>query len=631
MIALPEVPALAPVEIPRLDGEGAAVDRVADLAGENEERAMWEAERSFGSKNIWRDLGYNHPTIKQSHLEQMLRDPVLAVFIIFETELDYAQAAMLKIMWWVPRVIDHSGVGGSKTERFFWLANLRAILIPDQLVNVYYQSGDAAEAVFWAKYRGYFDKAPLFREQFPIIRKTYGEMNSGNVKRRITKAGGHIELPAASFATGADNQASRRFNTLLVDEANKIEARSDGVAKELVDRNTRRSWNKGHRLWCNHQVLGGHADDMQTSPMYKRVQDYRRQIAGGSTLHAVITMNFGDYKKLPQLRDEETVKEQKRSLDPMTFCARYGGVWTSLGKDWFNSRRLARLCCPQTRPLHARESGGDGDGWMYGCGWDTGMAEHLRADLSGGIVGRVLPLDGAPPAKVRRLATMYLGGVPFRLELCWGIEFRGKRAGERAEILRAADNRFGFAQIVMDKGGGGLDTYKELREAGADGMPGLATPADQATAFPETRPCVAFFERNPPVADLFDQKYAGDDGLRMAAMLRVRAAVEAKWVRMPPPPSLIGRFFGEVPRPAYMGAVALYKMRRQMGKIMVEIDKASGEPKLTKNGMLKFKARSGKKDLAMSGIYCLMALLIICERYAGEIESGGDEIGYDEG
>ena len=48
--------------------------------------------------------------LHQSTLEAYIRDPVLAAWAIFGMELDVFQAVRLRMMWWIPELIDDSGI-----------------------------------------------------------------------------------------------------------------------------------------------------------------------------------------------------------------------------------------------------------------------------------------------------------------------------------------------------------------------------------------------------------------------------------------------------------------------------------------------------------------------------------------
>lgn len=327
------------------------LSRITDLAGEAEDRGAWQMKRE---KSKWERMGFDHPTIKQSHLEQFLRDPVMAAYVIMRAELDTFQGALLKLMWWVPFTIDFSGVGASKTERVFIFSNLRAVLIPQQWVNVYYMSLDMAESTFWRKYPGYIDEAPLFRAQFRIMRRTFGEANGQGYLRRLFKNGSHVEAPAPGFLKDAHSQASKRFNTVVVDEANKIEQMSGGVAAELLDRNTRASFNKMHPIWANHIKLCGHADVKESSPMWKRTVAYRKEVRDGSPWHADFTGSYADYRgKYQKYREDRVIAMQKRALTREEFLSRYGGIWTTAGKDFFSG--VDQCCDPWVLPVDRRQ------------------------------------------------------------------------------------------------------------------------------------------------------------------------------------------------------------------------------------------------------------------------------------
>lgn len=84
------------------------------------------------------------PTLRQSELEACIADPVFAVWLLFGVELDVFQAVRLRYMWWVPELIDDSGISTGKTEILWVWAQLRAILLPQpgryphRIIGIYY-------------------------------------------------------------------------------------------------------------------------------------------------------------------------------------------------------------------------------------------------------------------------------------------------------------------------------------------------------------------------------------------------------------------------------------------------------------------------------------------------------------
>ena len=99
-------------------------------------------------------------TFSQAAIEEFIRDPVLAAYVFFKAELDVFQASRLRFMWYVPELIDGSGVSTGKTELIWMWANLRAILLPqpspymNRTIGVYYPVAGISETEFKPKRDG---------------------------------------------------------------------------------------------------------------------------------------------------------------------------------------------------------------------------------------------------------------------------------------------------------------------------------------------------------------------------------------------------------------------------------------------------------------------------------------------
>lgn len=244
--------------------------------------------------------------ITQTMWEDFVMDPVLAQSVIMGWRLDAFQEVRLRYYWWVPDVIDISGLMTGKTLVNWIYSNLRAVLIPDQVVGVFYPSHNTGQETFWT----YYDKCPgkIFQAQKGKLDK--GEEDDGSKTRRSgeKKSGGTwsarfrngnmLYLPAADIQKDSANQASKDFNTLLVDEFAMIDERSEAIDKQLTGRARRASWNEHHPVWGNHRVLTAPAKT-RLHPSFARVAAAEKEVAKGNPGWAVLNMSYKDYSDLP--------------------------------------------------------------------------------------------------------------------------------------------------------------------------------------------------------------------------------------------------------------------------------------------------------------------------------------------
>ena len=107
-----------------------------------------------------------HLQVTPTMVDDFLIDPVMGAYVIMGIKLDVFQAARLRLMWWTPNVIDSSGFGTGKSLGIWVFFNLRATIIGDQHLCIYYQTFQSAKDIFWPYYRT-FDRrrAPIFDAQ----------------------------------------------------------------------------------------------------------------------------------------------------------------------------------------------------------------------------------------------------------------------------------------------------------------------------------------------------------------------------------------------------------------------------------------------------------------------------------
>jgi hypothetical protein len=282
--------------------------------------------------------------ITQTMWEDFLCNPVLAARVIMGIELDAFQAARLRYYWWVKIVIDSSGFSSGKTIVDFLFACLRAILIPDQWIGVYYPVFDTGKQTFW----NYFDtiKHPIFRGQMGRIEEDEGasgkQEEDGFFKAHF-RNGSHITMPAPSFNKGAFTQASLRFNTIIVEEWTHIDAGSTGIDDQLIGRTTRQSFNQFHPIWGNHILLTAPAKNRR-HPGFRRFDRHQKKVDADDPDYANLHYCYKDYSDIPSrtgksFRDEyrnmSTIELRRTVTDAGEWLGEGFGLWGLSGASWF--------------------------------------------------------------------------------------------------------------------------------------------------------------------------------------------------------------------------------------------------------------------------------------------------------
>ncbi len=555
-------------------------------------------------------------SITQAEIEESLRDPVMAAWLIFGIELDPFQACRLRYMWFTRQMIDSSGVSTGKTELMFILSNLRAILLPNprdlppRISCIYYLSLGTAKEVYWPKFEKYIDQSPLFREQFIVHRKKWGDVSTEGVLKRRYKNGSLIELPAADFMRDSKNQASRRFNDLQIDEICEIDLTSQGVNKQLMSRATAPCFNKNHPLHGNKVLLFGHAEDPMTHPTYQRVKKFKQSIRDGSQKHVLFTSSFRDYsEKFKKYREDDVIRTEKGNLTDDEFIQKWEGIWKMGGQKWYDPKWIDRLRSIQITPQVTRIQSND----IHALGWDTAPGSSQKADFSGGVGLRARPM---PKSKVKSLdGLLEMDGEYYQVAPTYAVVLQGRGAPECSGLIHKVDDRFNFARIMMDPGGGGAWIYKEMvkSEQKIDGQwqerVGLCEPPDQGL-YPTARPIVRFFKRgDQDVRSIFPSKFfAGDEGIVEAGHRELMRSLCNSHMLLPGKRMEFSRAVRSAWTPAELQVMDTLDrfLTELMGVSVMTKDK---KPVVTSKGFLKFHAKKGKKDIAMAGMYGYCGLL----------------------
>lgn len=420
-----------------------------------------------------------HHRLSDAALEELLYDPVAAIWVFFRIRLDAFQAARARLMWFTPDVEDSSGFSTGKTFVNWALCQLSGLLVPDTRVFVIYQTFQTGKDQFWTYYTSH--GTPLFRSQLGRFSEEGEEEGKARAKEPSSwkmhfRNGSIVNMPAPGVYTEGRNVASLRCNRMLIDEWTKIKAMSDGIFKQLYGRVTRECYNKDHPVWCNKLWKTATAE----SGAHPAIHDHRaylRRIRRGDPHVVTCAFSYKDYSNLPsitgksfreQYRDEKRFRTMRDSLTPEAFRAEGLGFWGESARGWFSSQMLqaavergrargvrvatsramdleaiSRLLTQETQPF-------------YFLGVDPAPAQGQRSDEGAMSVLRALPLVEAPEHE-----------SDFQLDFVYDRVVKRHDIEAWSGLLHEKHRDFGFTLIVMDWGGGGQWLAPELRKSRA--------------------------------------------------------------------------------------------------------------------------------------------------------------------
>ena len=144
-------------------------------------------------------------------------------------------------------------------------------------------------------------------------------------------------MPAPGHTQDARQHASRRFNTLVIEEGLRAEEMGSGIDAQLVDRVSRESYNQHHPLWCNHIKFLGHAGE-PSHKGYRRYKAMKRAIRDGSQSDVLVSFCYLDWS-LPyakRLAIQRLVELQKRNLSRDQFRRQWLGLWSADGDTYYH-------------------------------------------------------------------------------------------------------------------------------------------------------------------------------------------------------------------------------------------------------------------------------------------------------
>lgn len=567
--------------------------------------------------------------IKEKLLVELLGDPVMAAKVLMNVDLDEFQKARLRLYWWVPEVIDSSGVSTGKTIVDFVYINLRCMLISNHVAGVYFPNFTTGKQEFWPYIAQIKEKSAFYKSQLKPTRNRDGEHLDPGAWWLEFKNGSRLIMPAPNFLNDAETQASRRFNTLVIDDWLRAVDMGDGVEKQLVDRVTRPCFNKDHPIWGNHIKFLGHAERPQHKG-YTRYSGYKRAIKDGSRDHALISFCYKDWsEKFAFVRPDKVIRSQRIALPYDQFVRQWWGIWMRDGANFYPEAVLSRALRRQLIPTFGRVYPEE----INLLGWDTAPGASIKSDWCAGTVLRVVELTKSLRLfeKARGMhpldANFVHNGRAFNVSATFGHFFRNVDAPQISGFIHFLHRVFGFSRIVLDPGGGGAWVAKELRKPdqlvnGAQMKVSPICTRDEAiqSGF---QPILCFFKRGSELDHAVEPQFlVSDDGFLSAFHASYRQAWESGQIQWPELAENRGaaemRGWNEAQAWAQKALDTTFK---QLCSVRQAMD--GDRPLVSKRGFPLFMA-IGKKDGAYSSLYAFAAFELLFMSIGAEAQAEDD-------
>lgn len=310
-----------------------------------------------------------HLRITQTMVEDFLCDPVLGIWVIFGIKLDAFQQSRARTYWWIPNVIDSSGVGTGKSLGIWLTVQLRCLLMPGQKVLVLYQQFDTGKRVFWNYYREQKVRSKIFEAQLGKVDlqgEDEGKANSQGASCYIQffKNDSEVQMPAPNWLREATGQKGIDINMAVIDEWTESEkmGRKDGgqggINKQILSRVRRSSFNQHHPLWGNHRLFTASAESPQ-HPAWTRYRAFVKQVERGNPNYGVISYSYKDFSNrichtgksfADEYRNDETYASMRTQLTTAEFKRQGLGLWERETQGWYSEEAIQR-CITQGKAM----------------------------------------------------------------------------------------------------------------------------------------------------------------------------------------------------------------------------------------------------------------------------------------
>lgn len=408
-------------------------------------------------------------TLKERDWFDLITDPVMAAEILLGAEFDTAAAVALRLYWFVPNVMDHSGVSSGKTEVTWTWACLRQMLLPhpagfeSQKIALYYPTKSQAKEAIGDRFDKTIERSKIFRREIETLRGgRYALREIEGTLEIAFRNGGKIRLPATDMKGDAKNQASRRYHHGAIDEFAEIDLASDALDKQLLQRINAPCPQPDHPLFTNHIKLSGHAEG-RNHPAYQRYKVWKSIIRDGSQFHALHTRCFRDWSPVWRKRIIKPlqVRADKLKLTEAAFEQRWGGIWAEDSDQWFSAKDIEACENPNLVPMNSIPLGLP---IITAAGADTAADEGKKSDHNAYCVLGAIPVD---PSTLTTTIGIYTDKFSryWRIVPVFGIgdkALSNSDAGDLSGLTHSIDLRFNCSRYVFDPHGGGSWVIKEL-------------------------------------------------------------------------------------------------------------------------------------------------------------------------
>jgi hypothetical protein len=274
-------------------------------------------------------------------IDDFIHDPVLAVRVIWGARIPPHEELRLWGMWMQPFFMDHSGAGTGKSLVMCWVIAMRSMFFAERTAGFISRTFRQGKMVC----RQYFDRwaetVPIFRNSLQFnIRGEPSIIHSSDEWVYQFKNGSQTRMIPPGFQTEGEGAYSEDWTDGYFDEFSRME--HEVLSKVYIGR-VRKPVPECYPMdnICTHHICFLGTSNYTWNPAFKRVQQFRKEIASGNPKFGLQSWN---YKHIPdsfdRLKNEDLINLRLGDMRDDQILTEVMGEWAEDSLGYYSARDI---------------------------------------------------------------------------------------------------------------------------------------------------------------------------------------------------------------------------------------------------------------------------------------------------